>query len=357
MRKLYTSPYSMTSLLAYEPFADECVALLDKRLQEVATNSNNGVVDLKHWLQCYAFDVITYMTYSERLGFLDKGEDARGIIPALDDYLIYASLVGIFPSLHPIIFKIRNFFSQSNQGSGRQYMVHFTQKCIQAHGAADEKNPNGPTDFLSKFTQKHANDPANFTMFHVFAGCMQNILAGADTTTIALSATIYFLLKYPDTLQKLREEIDQHSKESNSENVLPYDTLHKMPYLQAVLKESQRLHSAGGLPFERVVPEGGANICGQYFPAGVSSENPPSALRFMCCKRSKICSHADLTFPKTIVGVNGWVHHYNKSIFGPDADIFRPERWIDGDATKISMMNDNWLPVRIYTRANHGPYG
>lgn len=43
-----------------------------------------------------------------------------------------------------------------------------------------------------------------------------------------------------------------------------------MPYLQACIKESLRLHPATGLPLARVVPEGGATISETFFPAGVS---------------------------------------------------------------------------------------
>ena len=72
----------------------------------------------------------------------------------------------------------------------------------------------------------------------------------------------------------------------------------QMPYLQAVLKEALRIHPATGLPLGRQVPEGGASICGSFFPAG------------------------------TVVGVNSWVAHANKGVFGSDADQFRPERWL-----------------------------
>lgn len=41
-----------------------------------------------------------------------------------------------------------------------------------------------------------------------------------------------------------------------------------MPYLDAVVKEALRLHAAVGLPLWRAVPEGGAEIAGQYLPAG-----------------------------------------------------------------------------------------
>lgn len=54
-----------------------------------------------------------------------------------------------------------------------------------------------------------------------------------------------------------------------SESLTFSDTL-QMPYLQAVIKESLRIHPTAGLPLQRVVPKGGVQLAGQFFPEGVS---------------------------------------------------------------------------------------
>lgn len=36
--------------------------------------------------------------------------------------------------------------------------------------------------------------------------------------------------------------------------------------------------------------------------------------------------------------VSAWVVHCNRDIFGEDADVFRPERWIDSDAEQVRAM-------------------
>ena len=40
----------------------------------------------------------------------------------------------------------------------------------------------------------------------------------------------------------------------------------------------------------------------------------------------------------TIVGINAWVLHRNKSIFGHDVEDFRPERWIESDTQRLKDM-------------------
>jgi hypothetical protein len=52
----------MSSLVAYEPFVDNCIELFCQRLKEF--KSSSSPIDLGYWLQCYAFDVIGDITVS-----------------------------------------------------------------------------------------------------------------------------------------------------------------------------------------------------------------------------------------------------------------------------------------------------
>ena len=98
----------------------------------------------------------------------------------------------------------------------------------------------------------------------------QNMAAGSDTTAISLSAILYYLLKNPRAFDTLRREIDTQQKEGTISQHVTFKESQDLPYLQAVLKEALRMHPATGLPLERIVPEGGAEICDRFFPAGVS---------------------------------------------------------------------------------------
>lgn len=83
-----------------------------------------------------------------------------------------------------------------------------------------------------------------------------------------------------------------------------------------------RMHPGVSYPLERVVPEGGAELCGAHLPAG------------------------------TIVGVKPAVIHRNQDIFGEDADQFTPERWLDEEA-RVKEMDRHLLTVSIRKSVVH----
>ena len=82
----------------------------------------------------------------------------------------------------------------------------------------------------------------------------------------------------------------------------------KLPYLDAVINESFRVHPAAGLILERVVPPQGIDILGESIPGG------------------------------TIVGCNAWVLHRRPEVFGTDVDAFRPERWLEAEPAALREM-------------------
>jgi cytochrome P450 len=130
-----------------------------------------------------------------------------------------------------------------------------------------------------------------------------NINAGSDIISTTLRAVFYYLLKTPSRPSKLRSELDKAvSEDSISPLFVPWTESQTLPYLCAVIKEALRLHPALSLPLERVVP-------------------PTGLLR----------SDASKTFlpPGTVVGMNAWVLHRDKRIFGPDAD-----KWESGSLAR-----------------------
>ena len=54
-------------------------------------------IDLGVWLQWYAFDVIAYISFQRRFGFLEERRDIGGNIDALSKALEYVKVIGQYP--------------------------------------------------------------------------------------------------------------------------------------------------------------------------------------------------------------------------------------------------------------------
>jgi cytochrome P450 len=164
---------------------------------------------------------------------------------------------------------------------------------------------NLPISSPYKNHQSEANKhPTNRT---TAAWSISNIAAGSDTTAITLRTIFYHLHKYPETLSALLAELRTAKRQNRLSEPVTWKQAQQLPYLEACIKEAGRIHPAFGLPLERVVPAGGAKICGEVLPQG------------------------------TVVGVHQWAAHRAKSVFGEDVDVWRPERWLVEEGERKGM--------------------
>ncbi|KAI0648564.1 cytochrome P450 [Trametes meyenii] len=132
------------------------------------------------------------------------------------------------------------------------------------------------------------------------------IFAAMDTTSNALSIILSLLAEHPDVQEKLRKEI---LEASNGED-LDYDALVSLPYLDAVCRETLRLHS----PITTVFRETRQDIV-------MPLSEPVTGVDGT--QMNEILVPKDTTI---IVGILS--SNRNKAIWGEDALEWKPERWL-----------------------------
>ena len=64
-----------------------------------------------------------------------------------------------------------------------------------------------------------------------------------DTTSNALSRILHLLAQNPSVQEKVRAEVIEAQGWSGSDQDISYDDLVKLPYLDAVCRETLRLHA------------------------------------------------------------------------------------------------------------------
>lgn len=135
------------------------------------------------------------------------------------------------------------------------------------------------------------------------------LLAGRDTTACTMSWALFMLVRHPEKLAKLREEI---FNATGGKTKFTRTHLLAMPYLKAVINETLRLYPQ--IPVNVRIA-----LSTTYLPRGGGPEGKDPIL----IKKGQG------------VGFSTYHMHRSKEVFGEDATHFRPERWMTGELADI----------------------
>lgn len=243
--------------------------------------AQDKVCDFALWLQYFAFDVIGQITYSKQHGFVDKNEDVDGMITYLGRLFSYVAPIGQIPWLDLLFLKnpLMRFLDYMGFKPFAFPITAFAKARMaeRLSEQASEKNSDvvprsGRADLLSMFLKAQTDRPEFMTDQRVLTMAVSMAFAGSETTAISLAAVFYFLLKHPDCYAKLQAELDEAvaggKVEARPDGLVSWSESQSLPYLDAVIKESFRMHPAAGLPLERITPPQGVEVCGHFVPGG-----------------------------------------------------------------------------------------
>jgi hypothetical protein len=143
--------FALSSLLDLESLADECTMILERKLDTLQGKDT----DFGTWLHWYAFDVITYITFSNCIGFMEREEDVEGIISAIEGRLFYGSIIGQIPTLHKMLLgnnlvsKVADRIPALARLNSSRYIVEFAaQQLSHRQGTPAE---HGKKDVVARF--------------------------------------------------------------------------------------------------------------------------------------------------------------------------------------------------------------
>lgn len=125
-----------------------------------------------------------------------------------------------------------------------------------------------------------------------------SIIAGSDTTSTAIAATLFYLVRNAAALARVSAEV--RAAFSDVEEIRQGPALTGCSYLRACIDEAMRMSpSVGGL-LPREVQAGGMTICDEFIPAG------------------------------TVVGTPHYTIHHNEAYYA-EPFTYAPERWMVGE--------------------------
>ncbi|KAF7294065.1 Fatty acid hydroxylase [Mycena kentingensis (nom. inval.)] len=224
-----------------------------------------------------------------------------------------------------------DFLGESGNRASRPRIVQAVMRGTNAKYEADIKkmrdladnivstrraNPIPKHDLLD--TMLNSRDPKTgeaMTEESIAQNLLTFLIAGHETSSGMMTFMIYYLLKNPEKMRKLRAEVD----EAIGDQPVQHQDFAKMPYLVAIMRETLRLAA-------------------------------PAPLRFVVSLEDTTIGNGKYAIPKGMgIALHSWELHRDRKVWGDDADEFRPERMLDG---KFEALPANaWQPFGFGLRA------
>ena len=261
MRRLLAHAFSEKALRGQEDIMKGYVDLLIKRMREHA-GSPNPVVDLSKWYNFTTFDLIGDLAFGEPFGCLESGGYHPWVASIFGGFKLSAfnQARKRFPWLMPVTQYFLPHKLIKNQVD--HFTLTFEKARKRAMSGFKERE-----DFMS-YVLRH-NDERGMTPDEIGENSNILIVAGSETTASLLSATSYYLLKYPQTFKKLTSEIRSAFEKEDEINLV---TVNNLKYLLACLDEGLRMYPPAPSALGRNVPKGGHVIEGYWIPENVFSK-------------------------------------------------------------------------------------
>lgn len=250
--------------------------------------------------QYYTVDAISSVAFGKTIGDLDQDDDCFSYIHTTEKHLPVIGLVGVFPWLIKIIRSplLRKVIRTDADAMGLGKIVEFARETV-----AERFGPNKLIlkDMLGSFISH------GLTQTEAEGESLIQIVAGSESTATAIRATLLYIISNPPVYNTLLAEISSNP----ISNPITNSEARTLVYLQAIIKEGLRMFPPVSPLGFRQVPKGGDTLSGYFVP-----EN-------------------------TKIGYNMFGLTRDPKLWGEDAKIFRPERWLNRTPDDTRKMEAN----------------
>jgi cytochrome P450 len=271
MRRTLGPAFSRSALRAQEPIIQQHVKKLIERLGERVSRTKQGeVVDIYPWVNFAAFDIFGDLAFGETFNCLDSSEYHPWVALVFNGTkaISFITAVKFFPMFDWLLRKCIPPSMERIKQEHMQLVVDKVQRRINWEVSRD--------DIMSQ-TLKEAKEGQGMTLEEIngtFAGLT---IAGSETTATTMGGVLNYLSANPIVRQRVTDEIRSKFNHESEISIVQVEQCH---YLTAVIREGLRLCAAVPWILPRVVPPGGALVCGTKLPAGVRYKpaylRPPS---------------------------------------------------------------------------------
>lgn len=240
--------------------AESLYELVHSRLLPVleSAQKSNSTFDLQDLLLRLTFDNVCMIAFGTDPGCLAPGLPEVPFARAFEDATEATTIRFVTPTT---IWKTCRFLDIGNEKRLRQSLKRvdeFAYEVIRTRTEELELESKKRVDLLTVFLKHKDEDGKEYSEKFLRDICVNFILAGRDTSSVALAWFFWLLQKNPEVEEKIVEELGRILKERRGDEgngndvVFKPQEVKKMEYLQAALSEALRLYPSVPLDHKQV---------------------------------------------------------------------------------------------------------
>ncbi|KAH9236627.1 hypothetical protein K456DRAFT_1436538 [Colletotrichum gloeosporioides 23] len=301
-RRMLNPMFSRAGVLKLEGLIRERLALLEIKIERLREKQN---IDFYDAFRLLTTNIIMEFCFADSRGMLEEQSDSFKS-QFLTAFSVAASALKTLQQ-YPLLRIVSNAIPVgllkvvSPELGNLIHLTDYAEQCVNRWGKSDG----------SKAAVNHPIVLENLTSLSDVAlvgESLDLLVAGSDTSATSVTTALFEILRNPAIEKRLVEELDAAIPDKNE--LPPLHTLEKIEYLTACVKEGIRLASAVPSRLPRIVPHNLSE------PLVVDGKVVP---------------------PGTIVSMSAHTMHSSVDLWGPDARLFNPDRWLGPEAKGLDQ--------------------
>ncbi|KAJ4469256.1 cytochrome P450 [Lentinula aciculospora] len=285
-RRLWDRGLNTSALKGYQPLLENRINQFIETLRR--ESATHDYIDLAKWITFFSLDFMGDLAWGGVFNSMEAGKDVNGLLYLSQMVTEIHETAGTVPWT-------RLFYEHLPVSEKTVQQLSFAKRTV-----LDRiKRGCGETpDLFMYLLGEHDTTDEPLSLPTLVLETSFALIAGTDTSAMTLANACFYLLSYPDTLSRLKAEIDAACTTTDfNPNVLA-----GLPYLNAVLNETLRLQPVVPNGVQRVLLPGpvgqGEVVNNRYIP------------------------------PQTNLQISTYCVQRDPANFSPCPDRFWPDRWL-----------------------------
>ncbi|KAK8108381.1 hypothetical protein PG984_014182 [Apiospora sp. TS-2023a] len=295
------------SVATMEPVMDTLLTDWIDTLRKRFAHPTQVSFDISRRIQYLTTDIIAKICLGDEIGCIRNDRDMHNILETVEVGNKLCQYFSVFLGLNTLFFWLakvpairRVLLPKVGDKSGVGLLMSIVRQAVEKR---DKEESSYPNDIVSSLLSR------GMPQEQIDTEVVIALVAGTDTTSTSVQATLISIITNPRVYKALDAEIRAAVARGDISTPIRDAEAKQLVYLQACVHEGLRKFPPISQLRERVVPAGGDSLGAYNLPAG------------------------------TFVGLNAWGLQLQKDVYGDNVDLFYPERWLVDDPDQLHAMH------------------